>query len=169
MNNLINTQPSNNETFYYGFGGWLYLISGLQIITSISIVSTLFNTLDLFGTTEWINFTDPESVDYLSYFELHTYTALIINILLIISIILIAITTLTRSKLYAPAQITFLILFFICYAVDSYLMDLTNKNNIYEPYSETNLLMMPIASIILAVIWILYFMKSKRVKNTFSR
>lgn len=160
----------SNKPVYYGFGGWLYLVSIGQLYTLYIALTTIFETdLPLIRSPEWELLTDPQSDVYNAIWEPFIYIEILGCSIFIMIIALIGYLTIRLSKYYKRAQIT-LYLFNIVYSIIVLiLMFALNSSYNGEIYDTNDFLKIIIQTTTASIIWIPYFMFSKRVKNTFNR
>jgi hypothetical protein len=147
----------------YGFGGWLYFFSFCQLIAVAMIVYNLFNDILPSMRSEMVD----AVISSYPIFNTMIYYELTLSIVVIALAGAVIYLTIKRSRHYATVQIAFLSVILILNVGVPILMDQVNQDvgaTIYEnPYSSVG------RSVILCIIWILYFVRSHRVANTFNR
>ena len=153
---------SNNMP--YGLGGWLILpILGL-LATLISAINRLITeTLPVFTSGDWTYFTSSGSEDYHHLFAPFLIFKLVWNISLIVAPVFLLVLIFKKNKHVRKSMITYLITSLILYFVDFiFITTIPAVAKINpEPTSAVR------GALLAAAIWIPYFLKSTRVKNTF--
>jgi hypothetical protein len=145
---------------YSNIGGWLILIIIQYIFQIFFQISNINNILMLYTNGSMAEFSNPSS-DYYDYslFSIINFE-LICSILIIIFIIVLLIKMFGKKKIYPKLGIIYLI------AVNIYfLIDVVWVNSISGV--TLDIIFNFIGSVVSAIIWILYFIKSERVKQVF--
>jgi hypothetical protein len=151
---------------FYGFGGWLILVSIGQLYAAYLSLSNIFET-DLPAIQNWGQIAKGNSGPYVNLLNSVLWVELIGSTIFLGIIAFIAYLTIKLHRYYKFSQIGYLVFSFIYSIVVMILMLQVNSfqtDPVYpEPYKAS------IQIIIQMAIWIPYFLVSKRVKNTFMR
>lgn len=158
------------KPFYYGFGGWLYIVTIGQLFTLYTAITTIFEAdIPLLNSPEWKMLSDPQSSDYNPLWEPFIYAEIGASALIILLIALIGFLTVKLSRHYKAAQIA-LYTFNFVYSM-MVVVFMISLNSHYNPpvFSENDFTKIITQASVASLIWIPYFLLSKRVKNTFNR
>ncbi len=155
-----------------GIGGWL-LVPIIGLFFSIYQAFKLFRDdgLLLFEPEMWLSFTTPGTVFYHSWW-VPVIVSLAVFQLTIIVISIAAVIAILKKKRFVPKLMIGVYIVGLIMMIDDYVLatlffplisaelaDATQSESIKKLVGVT----------LAALIWIPYFMKSKRVKNTFVR
>ncbi|MEA1994815.1 MAG: DUF2569 domain-containing protein [Campylobacterota bacterium] len=165
---FLDTRPKENtlvEKSYEGIGGWLILpIIGL-IITPIRVTLLMFKDLaPIFTEGYWNVLTTPGSEAYHPLWASLIIFESVGNIVFIIFPIVLLVFLFRKSKLLPKLMISCLVLNLLFVASDFFLSDLIPA---IAEQNDSGSIKELARTVILAVIWIPYFLVSKRVKQTF--
>ncbi len=154
-------ENENYEQGPRGLGGWLIIpIIGLFLSPLINLFNMILN-IQLINSTNWTKLTTPGGDSYHSMFKPALYFETGCNVLYILISIYLLVLLFQKKKLL-PKLIIFYYIFNV--VIEILITVLVNKINAdigTPPVSFS------IPAIISSLIWIAYFRKSKRVKNTF--
>lgn len=155
------------EPYYYGFGGWLYLFSAGIAFQFFRLLKSSYDKYLLMQSDDYHLFTDRTSELYNSLWEPLIIFECIAEVFLCVIILLIAFYCIKLNKKFKTFSITFIAASVVFQFID--LIFMLNIQNWYdfEMYTESELYTGISQSTIYAIIWIPYFLISKRVKNTF--
>lgn len=155
--------------YYYGFGGWLYIFAAgiiYQVYGTVNVMTSLIQTIN---SKEFEVWTDPSSDSYNAFWYPGIMMEIIFEIIILLFAIIMAIYCIKLSKYFKGIAITFIISSFVFQLLDLVLM-LTLQNGYVEPIFDNDTLYQGVErAFIYTVIWLPYFLLSKRVKNTFIR
>lgn len=150
----------------YGYGGWLIFFSIGQAYTLYVAISNIFvDVIPSVQNERWSELTDKNSESYSSLWYPFIYAEVIQALILSILAAIIVYMTFTKSKHYKNAQITYVIVIFMFGTIATVIFSGINSDYGEEVYP--NAITPLIRSIWYVVLWIPYFLKSKRVANTF--
>ncbi|MNI47177.1 hypothetical protein D3C73_1016770 [compost metagenome] len=163
---LETSEQTADESEPSGTGGWLGLFA-LGIVFSLFVgVRIIYGNISLFGTEDYKLLTDPNSSYYIASIlpSLVIETTLVaIQILMILYILYLG---LKHKKSFKYICISFIVYNIFLNIVDI-LMFSQMQSNLSSPLPVDNTYTDLIRSVIYALIWIPYLLRSKRVKNTF--
>lgn len=142
-------------------GGWLWIPFFALFFNAIIILLNLF-TKNYFNKSIWIQLTDESSTTYIDgYASLHVLE-MCVNVFVLVMSVFLVMCFLKSFRDVPRYMIIFYIFNFVYCLLDNILVSIVlQDSSIYSSSTAT------IRSVILASIWIPYFMNSKRVKNTF--
>lgn len=166
----VETKSEKEKPYCYGFGGWLYIVTIGQLFTLYRSLTTIFETdLPLLRTPEWDMLTVPGGESYNPLWKPFVYIEIASCTIYILIIALVGYLTIKLSRYYKRAQIS-LYVFNIVYSA-IILTFMLSLNSHYDPpvYAENEFTEIIVQTSVASVIWIPYFLLSKRVKNTFNR
>ena len=147
-----------------GLGGWLILV-GFSLVTSLFLVGKrLFDLYSFITGEEWFLFTNTHSEFYHPMWKPCIFFETSINIILFLLLITLIICFFTKKKSF-PKLMIFMYMFVVITSIIDYILILQIPL-IYEA-GDTSTFSAIIRASITASIWITYFIKSIRVKNTF--
>lgn len=154
---LANQQPAHK--YYYGFGGWLILLTlGLLLTFGQSLFYLLDSLYPMFtdGTIQQL-------IDYDRSWGIIIFMEFFIHIFIVFSIILIGIFCLKQLKIFKTSVISFLVVSFI-FSIVAYFVYLSNPDTAVDSSTQLENIF---RQFVYGAIWIPYMLLSKRVKNTF--
>ncbi len=159
------TQPLEEQEHYEegpkGIKGWLILpVIGL-FLTPLLQIFYLGSTFILINSPEWEDVTTPGREGYHFLFKPSIYIELGFNILFVLFCIYLIVLLFQKKKLFPKVIITYYI---ITILGDLIVTSLVNQIN--ESFSVPDV-SISIPAFISSIVWIIYFKRSKRVKNTF--
>jgi hypothetical protein len=162
---LLN-HPSGEK--YNGIGGWLYLvIIGLLLNPIVSANYVLNEAIPLMNSSRWDEFTVEGGEFFHPQFSTLFIFEISFNILMVIVPIFLLILMFKRSRKIPKAMIIYFISVFVVHLADVYWTYLLFKN-FAMPDSFYKELVTIVGRVLLPVIiWVPYFIVSKRVKSTF--
>jgi len=144
-----------------GIVGWTLLpVIGL-FLTPIYLVFYFITTFFLINSSEWEEITTPGGQGYHSLFMPSIYLEIGFNALFMVFCIYLIVLLFQKKKLFPKLIIIYYIVSVVADIIITVLVNQINTSYNVDPTS-VNLI-----GIISSVIWIQYFRKSKRVKNTF--
>lgn len=146
-----------------GFGGWLIPpLIGLGITAAGISWSFVFEFFPLFADGIWTTLTTPKTGAYHPLWAITLLYEVIGNAFLIIASVYLLVLAYKRSKVFPRLMIVYFVVVPIFLGGDMYLAELLPD---VSPGSES--LEAFVRSIVGGLIWIPYFIVSKRVKHTF--
>lgn len=153
------------ETIYIGFGGWLYIVAiGLIVAFRDSLFYIIDTLIPLLNSQDWLLLTTPGNGLYHPMWRTVIYTELIMHLTVIVLIILIGYMCYRNKKLFKNLMISF-ILVNLLFSIIAFFMYQTIPLIAEDSFSDS--IVGIIRAVIYSVIWIPYFLVSKRVKNTY--
>ena len=157
-------QEANPQTLYpplVGIGGWLILPMISILVSLVSIpLSTLLNFKNAFEY--WDILTEPTSSAYIPALKELIYFELLANLIFYIILISLCYLFFTKKYLTIRVFIIFQVFSFFLVTIDIYLADVLLNLRV-----ESSDVVSIVREFLVSLIWILYFLKSERVKNTF--
>jgi hypothetical protein len=158
--------PEINTTGDRPIGGWLILIAAGLIISTIVVTSKLFFEPTFFNTSTWQTYLGPENRNILMFLLIVVEFAF--NSILLVYLVLLQIMFYKRRNALPRLIIIFYSSFLIFLVLDTFLAftllpDSFSESERTKSYYEIG------RNLIVSMIWITYFLKSLRVKETFTR
>lgn len=153
----------NKRIAYEKIGGWLILIGIGITISPFYILFTIF-TQNYFDHSLWINITSASSANYNPVLAISFLIELLINIVSFVFTILLLVLFYKRRSSFPRLVIIFYVFNFLFMAVDAAVISslgILNDTALMDSYKAIG------KSFITMVIWVPYFLKSDRVKETF--
>lgn len=152
-----------------GIGGWLILVLIGLIMTLISIVVTLKDSMNLFQPEVWHTITTYGSDAYHPLFGAWVIYDTIFNAFIIIFIICLLVLMFKKSRLFPKFMIFYFISAIFLQGIDYYLSYtvLTDLPKVSEALGVYPSIDGVFRALVSSAIWVPYFIKSKRVKVTF--
>jgi len=159
------TEALRNDRLLTGIGGWMIVV---QAILWVSLLGTMMHfiveLLPLQSGEKWIWLTSPESNAYdpmwATVISFEVYGNLLLFALLLVSLILLY----KKKRLFVP----FVICYFILVAVVAVVgLGLVQSISVMAEYRTGQSVSKVLQNIGSCVICVSYFLKSRRVKNTF--
>jgi len=150
-----NALPTNEPQ---GIGGWLILVVIGLIITPIRLLISIFSDIVPALHSPWA--ASSVGITFLIYFEL------VINLLFAVVAILLLILMFNRYRFFPILMVIFYLSNFVFVLLDfilAYQIPLIRENKLDEGSARELM-----RSLIAVIIWVPYFLTSKRVKNTFT-
>lgn len=167
--NYQRINPHDNENIYKKpdrIGGWLILLSIGLIIHPFKLAYEIFDGLDTYSLENWNYFTMPGSEDFHFLWHPILLFELTVNIFWLVFSCLILVLFFQKRKSFPEIFIPYMIFGLVIMILDCFLVYLIPSVKVnweFEIYKDV------IKQGIYTFIWSLYFMKSKRVKRTFTR
>lgn len=164
----VNANESATSRQVSGLGGWLILI---QIVLIYSLLSNIIQVIGngVFNATTWDKLTNVASASYDSLWKPILITQLAFYSVFTL-FVLFTLISFYRKKNYLPKlMITYYAVSFLFSVVNFILvMQIDNLKTATDvPITQTSLVTGLVISAIIASLWIGYFIRSKRVRNTF--
>jgi hypothetical protein len=159
--NLQITAPDSME-----LGGWLFLIALGLIISTFKVANNLFFSTGFFDEKTWTTYLQPGNTNIplfiLICFEFVYNSVLLVFIILLIVLFFKRRNTLPRLIIIFYAANVFFLIFdtVVAYSLAPDNYTISQKNKSYVEIGQ---------SLVVSIIWITYFLNSKRVKATFTR
>ncbi|MEZ8577528.1 DUF2569 domain-containing protein [Vibrio splendidus] len=148
-----------------GISGWLTLVAiGLVVSPFRFYLTTLSVYPDLFENGTWYLLTDPKSSEYIKGFSSILYSEISFNLFLFSSLIYLNFLFFYKRKTFPKAYIAITLIGLLYIPVNAFLA------NAFFPqmsFFDGETLKNFVVTLISAVIWVPYMLKSRRVKNTF--
>jgi hypothetical protein len=151
-----------------GIGGWLILIAIGRILSPLIILATILNTYLPVILSDKLNMLSrPGSINYSELWKPTIFFEFGYNIIVLILGVVLLFLFFGRKRIFPKAYIGLVIFSIIFSTIDVILMaKIQSSISINVNTNATNQI---IRQIVTAAIWIPYFLKSVRVKNTFVR
>ena len=154
-----------------GIGGWLVLpLIGL-VLALLSLLYNLFgNLLQAFRGDLWSAMTAPDSGFYSAYWPHYLVVSSVVNVAFIVCIALLLVGFLKRRR-----QVPLLMIVFYLAAIALGVFDFLSLRYLAKdaPLAQAALAQgafsLLVRSAVPSLIWIPYFLRSVRVRNTFTR
>ena len=168
----METKIQNNEIDYSrlgisGLGGWLVLVQIGIYGTLLSVVlRLLLNSIPMFMSEAWVMFTSKSSEYYHALWAPIIIFELIYDVLLVIFCIYILIKFYSKSWILPRLMIILYAAGFLVSLVGYIALEQIPLVKELESGNSIRDLIRPLLT---CLIWIPYFLKSERVKNTFIR
>ncbi|MBX4146471.1 DUF2569 domain-containing protein [Paenibacillus lautus] len=148
-----------------GLGGWLVLVQISMYFSLITITYLLFNHIfPVFEPEIWSMITDKGSAAYTQSLVQLILFETVVNVLFIIALVF-ALFLLYRKKKAFPKLMIGYILFSLLTSIVDYVA--VSQIEILAQGNDGTFMREVTRSILYACIWIPYFIRSKRVRNTF--
>lgn len=148
-----------------GLGGWLVLVQISMYFSLITITYLLFNHIfPVFEPEIWNMITDKGSAAYNQSLVQLILFETVVNVLFIIALVF-ALFLLYRKKKAFPKLMIGYILFSLLTSIVDYVA--VSQIEILAQGNDGTFMREVTRSILYACIWIPYFIRSKRVRNTF--
>ena len=147
---MNNNQPDKNLN-YKKIGGWLILVAIGLVLSSISVLLYLIS--DVLPA-----FSAVPSSQLSGELRIYLFLDLVLNISLLVYIVYVIVMFFKRSTAIAKLVISLYILNFAFIIMDRF---------VFKSISESQWTFVIIHSVVSSLIWIPYFLISKRVKGTF--
>jgi hypothetical protein len=160
------TRSSNDDHRNYDkIGGWLILCAvGLLVYPVQTAVSLLTETIPAFSENNWFLLTSPDSVSYHPLWGPLLIMELVGNLCFLIFSLSVIVFFFKKRKFVPQLVIAFLTSNLLFVGLDYYLARVviteTNPANL-EPIINL------VRTLVASIIWVSYFIFSKRVKKTF--
>lgn len=156
---LIDEQRPNDGP--QGIGGWLVLIVIGYIFTILSTALMLFEIYNLYINGTVAAITEKKGDYYNPELFLLINFEMVINILIFLFIVIILIFLFRKKRLYPKLAISLIVGNNIIVGLDHLFCNLIGLETTGVEFAQY------VVRLIAGILWIVYFVKSKRVKNTF--
>lgn len=167
FNKAKNIKPSTSGLLGepQGFGGWLILVIIHFLFALGSLFTGLYENLSGLADTQALNTLMTKGhPNYSPYWKTVITSQIVIEILVLIFTVITMIAFFRRKKSAIKLMIVFYILL-VAYPIVS--LQIGNIIPLIAENQMTNVYSNIFSAFIASLIWISYFIKSKRVKNTF--
>jgi len=148
-----------------GIGGWLFLIAIGLIVSPLLNIKTIWDSLGLVRSVDWSHIA---SVSHLGVVALVLWELLVQSFMVIASVVLLYLFTL-KKRTFPKLWITYIWILVLLSLVPAGFAAL--MANAGAPGVTTKAAAQEIAEtikvLLIAIIWTPYFLRSRRVKNTF--
>lgn len=158
--------PKNTQTQYPRIGGWLVIPLISLVLNPIILIFGIWGSiLPIFSADMWHNLTTPNTEMYHPLWAPLLILELIGNSVFAVFSVMLTIFFF-KKKSFVPRLMVIFLLSNLVFAIGDYLFSraipfIADKEDIVESLSEV------ILSGIRSLIWVPYFMVSRRVKGTF--
>ena len=149
-----------------GIGGWLYLVALGLCLTPVRLVLEIGRGLRLLDPATWHAVTTPVRPAYHPLFGPLIVGELAANGILLLWTFGLLYLFFTRRRIFPPVMVTFLIVRVLIQAADllvALLIPVAAAAIGPSVYSALG------GSLVLVLVWVPYFLRSRRVDNTFVR
>ncbi|WP_028547199.1 DUF2569 family protein [Paenibacillus taiwanensis] len=164
--NLIRSKKSSHEPV--GLGGWLLLFYFSLMLAAYSYFNSINNFIDFMGTIDYKNLNDPNYNGYHYLWELYHNVNLYGSGILLAIIVVICFLSFKQSNKLPNIARSFFMLSAIMAGAIYWISYIINKDlNGILSNAVDDLFIRLIASVVVSLLWISYFVKSQRVQNTF--
>jgi len=157
-----NTQPY--PQLISGLGGWLVLVQIGLYSTMFLLMLKLISILSIFGDGSWELFTDKSSIIYHALWQPLILFELIYNLLLFAFSIFILVCFYSKKKIL-PRLMIFYFVVSVLFVLIDYILFM--QIPIARELDSFNYIKEIVRGVFTCMIWIPYFIRSIRVKNTF--
>jgi uncharacterized RDD family membrane protein YckC len=162
------SQDTVSEPLLEGIGGWLILVAICLILTPILITKDLgFSILPAYAPNIWNAITTPGSENYTPYFAHLLIFETLANVILFVWSILLLYYFFGKKKTFPYLVIIFLLVRLSLFLVDSIATGLIFHKAFFDTKGGSEFAIGLIKPLGACMVWIPYFLKSERVKNTF--
>lgn len=147
-----------------GIGGWLILPAIGLVVTPLILGYSIFQTLQVFGTPGYLQLTTPDSPRFNPAYKPFLLSEIAANGLLIALVVVAAALFFSKHRLAPRFMIAF-------YAVSLIVLvlDVVLANRLLDVAIDRDAIKDLVRAVLNVVIWIPYFLVSKRVAQTFGR
>lgn len=164
----VNSRPNHAITIdksLKGLGGWLgFFQFSLYTSLLLGIITIIVNIIPIYGSEAWETLTDPSSVAYDPLWKPLIIFETVGNIISMLLIILILVMLYAKKSMLPKLVIIMLVYNILLVAVD---YSLLQQISLVDQIEDANSTKEISRSILYACVWIPYFLRSKRVRNTF--
>jgi ABC-type spermidine/putrescine transport system permease subunit I len=148
-----------------GLGGWLMLVGLGLFLSPMMISATMYETYKpIFSENVWAILTTPGNEAYHPFWSTFLVGEITVNLCLIFAFCWLIILFFSKKKQFPTTFIVIMIIHPVSILVDSALLTIILPN---EPIFDSETTKALTRSSPSAVVWILYMLRSKRVKATF--
>lgn len=147
-----------------GLGGWLGFFQFSMYVSLLSGIMIFASIIPVYGSEIWGALTDPSSDAYDPFWKPLIIFETVGNIVSILLILLILVLLYTKKSLLPKVVITMMVYNVLLVIVDYILLQQIPMTSLIEDGNSTREIT---RSMLYACIWIPYFLRSKRVRNTF--
>lgn len=145
-----------------GIGGWLILPAIALVVSPLLLLFQIFQLLSAQATAEWDALTTPGTPYYVEGLAGFATAEIFMNGLLLVFCLVVGYNFFTRKKRTPVLMVVFLVASVAVLIVDAALTSaLLGEKEAQEAYMTVGRHAVP------KTIWMLYFLRSPRVKNTF--
>ncbi len=157
---------TKEKPFVYGFGGWLYSYSGFVLFLFFVALKAVNDNYLLIHTPEYEQITTFGSEYYNALLHPTIIMEIVAQLIIAILVLFIAYSCIKMKRIFKHLSIAMFSVLLIFNVVDLFLL-LSIQNSYPAKLLDNSTYDGVITSFVLFVIWIPYFLFSKRVKNTF--
>lgn len=163
----VSIKEARTKHFYYGFGGWLILFAMGLISQFYTHLKSAHDNYLIFKSDEFKLLSDINSEYYNSFWYPSLMFESIVSVLLSIMILLISYFCIKNSRWFKKLSIFFIISSFLFQCIALFLV--LNIQNWYQEniFEGQNIYQGVINTFTYLIVWVPYFLRSKRVKNTY--
>ncbi|BBH24542.1 hypothetical protein Back11_58870 [Paenibacillus baekrokdamisoli] len=160
--------PKTNKPYLYGFGGWLILFSIGIAFQFLGNFKLLIDNYEFATSDDFLNLTQVSSENYNSLWKPTIWFEMLGQASLVALALLIAFFCIKKSPKFKTISITYIVFSLVFQVILLLVLSKIQQDYTSELFSEGELYTDLIKSIIYSIIWIPYFLVSRRVKNTFT-
>jgi len=161
------TEASRNRRLLTGIGGWMIVV---QAVLWVSLLGTtmhfIVDLLPIQSGEKWIWLTSPESDAYdpmwATVISFEVYGNLLLFTVLLVSLVMLY----KKKRLFVPFVICYFILVAIVTVVS---LGLVQSISVMAEYRTGQSVSKALQNVGSCLVFVSYFLKSRRVKNTFTK
>lgn len=163
------TTDNSPVVFHYGFGGWLYVFTIGQIVSSIILLNGFDDYFALISSDDLATIRQNGYGDIADRFVGMGLMGIIFMVLMISTTLISWYLAIRMKKLYKSVSIFYIAINGIGSLIIVGAMIYLNYYTDEEIYTNSDISTPIYQAIIYSALWIPYFIKSKRVANTFTK
>jgi len=160
-----NIKNSLEEKKIEGLGGWLIIVCLGLILLLIRGACAIYDLKPYFSPEAWKYLSDPNSEGYHFLYRYAVIFDLSYSIIFVIFTIILLVLFFRKRSNFPKLIIAFYITCIVIIIVDTILWSIISGS--FSLAMGNGSILVTFATILEYILWIMYFLKSKRVKNTF--